>query len=54
MHWGEKYTFERPPVAGGKWRAVAQFGSHDKLEADSATELLSEVRKHYAEHREQP
>jgi hypothetical protein len=46
-HWGRKYSFTAPAKPGGRWAAVATFGQHDQIAADSATELLALVRDHY-------
>jgi hypothetical protein len=44
-HWGEVYRINHAHRC--QWQAVAQFGSHDVLEADSADELLYKIRRHY-------
>ena len=36
-----------PVAPGGRWTAVARFGQHDQLAAESAAELLELVRGHY-------
>jgi hypothetical protein len=46
-HWGTKYSFTAPAKLGGQWTAVARFGQHDQLAAESAAELLELVRGHY-------
>jgi hypothetical protein len=46
-HWGRKYSFAAPAKPGGQWTAVARFGQHDQIAAESATELLALVRDHY-------
>jgi hypothetical protein len=45
-HWGSKYSFIAPPRPGGRWTAVARFGQHDELAAESAADLLELVRSH--------
>ena len=42
-HWGEVYRINH----GRHWQAIALFGSHDVLEAESADELLKKIRRHY-------
>lgn len=46
-HWGREYSFTSPAKAGGRWKAVARFGQHDEIAAESAAELLALVRDHY-------
>jgi hypothetical protein len=46
-HWGSKYSFSAPAKPHGRWTAVARFGQHDHLAAESAAELLELVRGHY-------
>jgi hypothetical protein len=46
-HWGSKYSFIAPPRPDGRWTAVARFGQHDELAAESAADLLELVRSHY-------
>lgn len=48
LHWGRMYEFAAPASAGADWVARAKFGEQDKLQADSAGELLQEIRAHYA------
>lgn len=50
-HWGSKYSFTAPAKPGGRWTAVARFGQHDQLAAESAAELLELVRVHHKESR---
>jgi hypothetical protein len=47
MHWGRVYAFSAPEGPGAPWTAQAKFGDRDEMQASSATELLSSVRKHY-------
>lgn len=47
-HWGRMYEFAAPASAGADWVARAKFGELDKLQAESAAELLQEIRAHYA------
>jgi hypothetical protein len=47
MHWGRLYVFAAPDTEG-TWTAAAKFGGHDQLQADSATEMLLAVRRHYS------
>lgn len=44
-HWGEVYRINH--THGRQWQAVALFGSHDVLEAESAEGLLGKIRRHY-------
>jgi len=44
-HWGEVYRINH--AHRWLWQAVALFGSHDVLEAESADELLYKIRRHY-------
>jgi hypothetical protein len=44
-HWGEVYRINHPHR--WQWQAVALFGSHDVLEAESAEGLLYKIRRHY-------
>lgn len=46
-HWGRQYEFAPPPTRGGEWTATARFGSCDRLQAETASELLDEARAHY-------
>jgi len=46
-HRAGKYSFTAPATPGGRWTAVARFGQHDQLAAESAAELLEPVRGHY-------
>jgi hypothetical protein len=46
-HWGSRYSFTAPAKPGGRWMAVARFGQHDQMDAQSAAELLVLVRDHY-------
>ena len=48
LHWGRMYEFKAPDRIGAPWIAQAKFGDQDKLRAESATEMLREVRTHYA------
>lgn len=51
MHWGSRYDFTAPQDAGRIWTAMANFGDHDELTEDTATDLLLAVRRHYAANR---
>jgi hypothetical protein len=51
MHWGRQYDFAAPRSPEGKWTAKAQFGGHDELAEESATDLLHAVRAHYSANR---
>jgi len=51
MHWGSRYDFTMPQDAGGIWTARANFGAHDELAEDTATDLLLAVRRHYEANR---
>jgi hypothetical protein len=51
MHWGSRYDFTAPEDAGGVWTARANFGEHDELAEDTATDLLLAVRRHYEANR---
>jgi hypothetical protein len=51
MHWGSRYDFTAPQDAGGTWAARANFGEHDELTEDTATDLLLAVRRHYEANR---
>jgi hypothetical protein len=44
-HWGDVYDIDRRP--GGKWSAVARWGNHDELAADTPDGLLYLIRRHY-------
>jgi hypothetical protein len=46
-HWGRLYAFEPPPTPCDEWTATAKFGSFTQLQAQTAAELLEEVRAHY-------
>lgn len=46
-HWGRLYAFEPPPTPCDEWAATAKFGSFTQLQAQTAAELLEEVRAHY-------
>jgi hypothetical protein len=46
-HWGREYSFAAPSAPGGTWSATAKSGGHDRLEEQSAGELLEKVRRHY-------
>jgi hypothetical protein len=36
MHWSEKYTFERPPVAGAvMWVTFTPHGAHSRVRAET-------------------
>jgi hypothetical protein len=48
LHWGRMYAFTAPNGANAFWTAQAKFGDQDELRAESATEMLREVRAHYA------
>jgi hypothetical protein len=48
IHWGRMYEFTAPDQVGAAWTAQAKYGDHDKLQAQSATEMLHMVRAHYA------
>jgi len=48
LHWGRMYVFTSPDRANVPWKAQAKFGDQDELRAESATEMLREVRAHYA------
>jgi hypothetical protein len=50
-HWGSRYTFTPPDTPAGKWTAVASFGQRDKLQEESATDLLHALRQHYTANR---
>jgi hypothetical protein len=52
-HWGGKYLFSAPRQPGGEWAATAKFGPPDRLQAESARDLLEQVRWHYQVSREQ-
>lgn len=43
-HWGEAYHFT---VADGRYPAMAEFGSGDKLSAEDPEALLAKIRRHY-------
>jgi hypothetical protein len=47
MHWGRQYAFVPPPMPWGEWTATAKFGCRTQLQAQTAAELLEEVRAHY-------
>ena len=51
MHWGSRYDFAAPTHSRGKWTAKANFGEHDELAEDTATDLLLAVRRHYEANR---
>jgi hypothetical protein len=51
MHWGSRYAFAAPKSPDGKRTAKANFGEHDELAEESATELLHAVRQHYTVNR---
>lgn len=46
-HWGAQYAFAPPPKPWGEWTATAKFGGYDQLRAQTAAELLRDVRAHY-------
>jgi hypothetical protein len=46
-HWGDKYWFSAPCQPGGGWTATAKFGPRDRLQAETAKDLLERVRDHY-------
>jgi hypothetical protein len=46
-HWGGKYAFSAPRQPGGRWTATAKFGHYERLQAETATDLLERVRHHY-------
>jgi hypothetical protein len=46
-HWGRQYSFASPSKPWDEWTATAKFGSYDQLQAQTAAELLEEVRAHY-------
>ena len=46
-HWGRQYAFAPPLKPWGEWTATAKFGGNDRLQAQTAAELLEEVRAHY-------
>jgi hypothetical protein len=48
VYWGRMYAFTAPNGAGGPSTAQAKFGNQDELRADSATEMLLGVRRHYS------
>ena len=47
IHWGVQYSFAAPAAPGGPWTATARFGPGDRLNGESAGELLERVRHHY-------
>jgi hypothetical protein len=47
MHWGGQYSFAAPAAPNGLWTATARFGLCDRLDGDSAGDLLEQVRHHY-------
>lgn len=47
IHWGVQYAFALPAAPDGQWTATARFGPGDRLNGDSAGELLEQVRHHY-------
>jgi hypothetical protein len=47
MHWGKQYSFVPPQTPWGEWAAMAKFGCRTQLQAQTAAELLEEVRAHY-------
>lgn len=57
MHWGEYYSVFSPteyrerPVPGEHWFAVARFGSHDELKADSPDGLRLAIHEHWQQHK---
>jgi len=46
-HWGRQYAFEPPQTLESEWTATAKFGGYAVLQAQTAAELLEEVRAHY-------
>jgi hypothetical protein len=46
-HWGRQYAFEPPQTLESEWTATAKFGGCALLQAQTAAELLEEVRAHY-------
>lgn len=51
MHWGARYDFTAPRQPDQKWTAKANFGEHDELAEETATDLLLAVRRHYEANR---
>lgn len=47
MHWGGQYSFAAPAAPDGVWTATARFGLGDRLNGESAVDLLEQVRHHY-------
>jgi hypothetical protein len=47
MHWDRQYAFAPPQTPWDEWTATAKFGCHTQLQAQTAAELLEEVRAHY-------
>jgi hypothetical protein len=43
-NWGEAYKFSHDMRS---YKAIAQFGKHDVLTAETPNELLGKVRRHY-------
>ena len=46
-HWGRRYSFVPPQTPWDEWTATAKFGCRTQLQAQTAAELLAEVRAHY-------
>jgi hypothetical protein len=46
-HWGRQYEFVPPQTPWGEWTATAKFGDCTRLQAQTAAELLAQVREHY-------
>lgn len=46
-HWGGQYAFAAPPAPEGLWTAEAKFGPGERLNGESAGDLLEQVRHHY-------
>lgn len=47
MHWGGQYSFAAPAAPDDLWTATARFGHGDRLNGESAGDLLERVRYHY-------
>jgi hypothetical protein len=50
-HWGRQYAFVPPQTPWDEWTATAKFGCQTELQAQTAAELLEEVRAHYQANR---
>jgi hypothetical protein len=46
-HWGRQYAFAPPQTPWGEWAATAKFGTCVQLQAQTAAELLAQLRAHY-------